>query len=662
MLILGILLGKYVDIPINISLFVITFGLTFLWVTYKQRDGQTAYSFEIISLLLVLALGVLIICLHKPKNQPWHYLNLQEEVSETYAIKVVSILRPGTFNNRYLAALIPATENKMRGKLLLHSPDSIQLNIDEELLLWKPWKPIDPPLNPGQFNYARYMADQGVFARIDLKPTNFVRLPKPAKTWRGRIGRARAHLSRKINEMPLEADTKDIMRAMLLGQRNTLDATLYEEYKDAGAVHLLAISGLHVGILVLMLQFILVPLRRFSRGEHKQFVSIVLFLWAYAALAGFTPSVVRAVTMFSFVTYALVIKRSGNSYNIIALSLFFILLVLDPNFLFQAGFQMSYAAVLAILWLYPKLISLWHPKSKILGYFWQLLAVSISAQVGVLPISLYYFHQFPGLFFISNLLIVPMLGLVLGLGFLLLVLSLIQTTPVFLFKFYDQLLIAMNTIVQWVAQQENFILRDIPFDGVQVFLSYSILILLIAAIEYRKTKFVWITGCSILLFQVWAFRQKLHVQNRSELILYHQVAQTLLVEEYAEQAHVFIRKKGDAYSASILQNAAVHNRIKEMEVKPLENSYVWKGKHILLVDKTGIHYTFPNEIDFLILTDNPKVNLDRVLTLHPHARIIADGSNYTFLIDTWRASCSKAKRPFHYTGEKGAYYFEKNIL
>ena len=319
---------------------------------------------------------------------------------------------------------------------------------------------------------------------------------------------------------------------------------------------------------------------------------------------------------------------------------------------------MSYAAVLAIIWLYPKLIRIWHPKQKILRYFWQLLALSLSAQVGVLPISLYYFHQFPGLFFISNLLIVPMLGIVLGMGFLLLALSLIHTTPAFFTKFYDQLLIAMNTLVQWIAQQETFIFRDIPFDGVQIFLSYSALILLIAAIELRKTKFIWLTGCSILLFQVWAFTLKLHVQNRSKLTLYHQIAQTLLVEEYAGQANVFIRKKEDAYSASLLQSAAVQNRIKEMEIKALKNAYLWKGKGILLVDKTGVHHRLPKTIDFIILTDNPKINIDRILISHPNARIIADGSNYTYLIDAWRASCSKSKRPFHYTGEKGAFYFE----
>ncbi|MBT8234987.1 MAG: DUF4131 domain-containing protein, partial [Bacteroidia bacterium] len=174
MLILGILLGKYIDIPIGIPLLVTTLGLVFLGARYKQRESLPEYSYEMISLLIVLALGVLIISLQKPKHQRHHYMNLQEEVSETYAIKIVSILRPGSFNNRYLANLLPASQNKIRGKLLIHCPDSIHLKIDEELLIWQPWKPIDPPLNPGQFNYSRYMADQGVFARINLNPYQYL--------------------------------------------------------------------------------------------------------------------------------------------------------------------------------------------------------------------------------------------------------------------------------------------------------------------------------------------------------------------------------------------------------------------------------------------------------------------------------------------------------
>lgn len=631
-------------------------------MTYKQKNCSPTYTFEILSLLSVVALGVLVISLQQPKYRINHYITLQEKVPETYTVKVIESLRPGSYNNRYLATFMPKTEPVLQGKLLIHSPDSIHLKIDDELIIWTPWKRIVPPLNPGQFDYAQYMADQGVYARIDIKSYNYKILHSPIKTWKGWIALLREQLGRKIRMLPLEDDTKDIMQAMLLGQRSNMDPSLFSGYKDAGAVHLLAISGLHIGILVLILKFIFAPLYSFPRSQHLQFASIVLILWGYAALAGFTPSVVRAVSMFSFVTYALVIKRSGNSYNIIALSLFFILLALDPNYLFQVGFQMSYGAVLAIIYLYPKLMKLWCPKHKIPKYLWQLLAVSISAQLGVLPISLYYFHQFPGLFFISNILIVPLLGIVLGMGFLLLGLSLLEIAPYFLIRIYDQVIILINTLVQWIAQQEIFIFRNIPFDGFQVFLSFAILLLMIALIEFRKTKIIWILACTILLFQGWTIRQKVQMKNRSKLILYHQIAQTLLVEENAGHAIAYLRNEEDTYSASILQTAAIQNRIKDIVIRPLRNSYMWKGKHILVIDNSGIRHGLQKAVDYIILTENPKINLDRVLATCPNARIIADGSNYTYLTDTWRTTCNKAKRPFHYTGEKGAFYFDERIF
>ncbi|NND14759.1 MAG: DUF4131 domain-containing protein [Eudoraea sp.] len=657
-LILGILLGKHIDFPVGILLFVLVLGLGFLGFTYNQKKRSSNYTFEVTSLILVFALGVLTISLHKPQYQRQHYAMLQEELPETYAVKITASLRPGNFHNRYLAKLIPVSSTAMRGKLLLQCPDSIQLTIDDELVIWKPWRPISPPQNPGQFNYARYMEDQGVYARIVLKPSDYMKLPSSGKTMNGAIGIVRNNLSKKLQELPLEEHTIDIMQAMLLGQRTNMDSTLYTGYKDAGAVHLLAISGLHIGILVLLLQVLFAPLRHLPGGQIWQFGSIVLFLWGYAALAGFTPSVVRAVTMFSFITYALIIKRSGNAYNIIALSLFFILLVLDPNYLFQAGFQMSYAAVFAIIWLYPKLTSLWRPEQKVTRYFWQLLSVSICAQIGVLPISLYYFHQFPGLFFISNILIVPMLGVVLGMGFLLLVLSLFEMVPDFLTHVYDQLIIWMNAIVQWIAQQESLIFRDIPFDGVQLFLAYTILLLFIAWYEVRKSKFIWMLGGALLIFQGWVFGQKLGQKNSNALILYHQIAQTLLVEEYADQALAFMRNEEDLFSASLLQNSVIYNRIENIGIQPLKHSYYWKGSHILLVDKSAVFPKSFDPVNYLVLTDNPKINLDRVLANNPSSQIIADGSNYTYLIDAWRASCLQANRPFHYTGEKGAFYFE----
>ena len=164
-----------------------------------------------------------------------------------------------------------------------------------------------------------------------------------------------------------------MIQALLLGKRDDISETNYNNYKNAGVVHILAVSGLHVGIILFLLEFILSPLERLPKGKTIKLIVVVLLLWGYAFVAGLSPSIFRAVTMFSFVAYALYLSRPTNLFNIIALSMLFILLV-KPLFLFQVGFQMSYAVVFAIVWIYPKLQKFWFPENIIIRKTWQLLS------------------------------------------------------------------------------------------------------------------------------------------------------------------------------------------------------------------------------------------------------------------------------------------------
>ena len=149
-----------------------------------------------------------------------------------------------------------------------------------------------------------------------------------------------------------------------------------------------------------------------------------------------------------------------------------------------------YAAVFAIVWVYPMLQRFWFPKNVLLQKVWQLTSVSIAAQLGVLPISLFYFHQFPGLFFVSNLLIIPFLGILLGMGILVIALALLNLLPKFLVVLYDFLIDAMNSLVGWVAGQKVFIFRDIHFDAVQLVLGYAVIILLVQMLVKADYKIV----------------------------------------------------------------------------------------------------------------------------------------------------------------------------
>ena len=192
----------------------------------------------------------------------------------------------------------------------------------------------------------------------------------------------------------------------------------------------------------------------------KIILIIVLLLWCFAIIAGLSPSVTRAVTMFSTISIAMHLKRPTNIYNTLVISAFVILLF-KPTFLFEVGFQMSYLAVLGIVSVQPIIYKLWKPKLWAVDKIWQIFSVTLAAQAGVVPISLFYFHQFPGLFFISNLVVIPFLGAILIGGILVIITSLLNILPQVLANIYGMIISWMNDFVSWVSLQEEFLFKEI---------------------------------------------------------------------------------------------------------------------------------------------------------------------------------------------------------
>ena len=189
--------------------------------------------------------------------------------------------------------------------------------------------------------------------------------------------------------------------------------------------------------------------------------------------------------MFSIISVAMHLKQPTNIYNTLVISAFLILLC-KPAFLFAVGFQMSYLAVLGIVSVQPILYKLWKPKYAVFDKLWQIFTVTLAAQAGVIPISLFYFHQFPGLFFISNIVVIPFLGLILGFGLLVMALALLNILPNFMVIAYSYIIDSLNTFVAWAAQFEDFLFRDIPFTILQVIVSYFIIMTLVQVYKFIK--------------------------------------------------------------------------------------------------------------------------------------------------------------------------------
>jgi competence protein ComEC len=653
----GIILGFYLEVAPLFPLLVMLLLFPILFWLRKRQSREGLPYFEVVTTLTTIGLGMFVVAMAKGTTLENHYSQHDFEKENLWHLKVREVLKPNPYSQRYVTQVISLDDEKVTGKILLNLPaDStvLRLTVDDEIFVHSSAEAIRPPLNPHQFDYKDYLRKQAIYHQVRTAQSTILIDDNPSSTLLGLASNAREHIISKLKKQSFGPEELSVIQALLLGQRDDISESTYNDYKNAGAVHILAVSGLHVGILLLLLQFLLLPLERFPKGKTAKLVLVVLLLWAYAFVAGLSPSIVRAVTMFSFLAYAMHLNRPTNSFNIIALSILFILLI-KPLFLFQVGFQMSYAAVFTIVWIYPKLQKFWFPENVVVRKTWQLLSVSIAAQLGVLPISLFYFHQFPALFFISNLVIIPFLGLILGMGILIIVLSLANQLPAFLVTAYDWIIGIMNAVVNWVAKQEGFIIKDIPFDSVQLILGYFAIISLVLFLSRPKRKIALVLFAGIITLQGWAIWNQFQLQQKESLILVHRTRNTILFHQTGNVLNVLAQDSSNV--DRIVNDYAVAERIQQITKNQIQNSYLINQKKLYVMDSLGF-YPLNKELDFLLLTQSPKINLERLLdSIHPKM-VLADGSSYKSYVERWKATCAQKEIPFHYTGEKGYYVFD----
>jgi competence protein ComEC len=460
-LILGIVLGYSLNIPVHISAIgtLTILVLLFILLTRSKKRFSQNIWFGCVAFLAMVLVGILTVNLHNQKNFTNHYSNsISKSLDELHTVtfRIREVLKPGNYYDKYVIDILEINGNKAIGKSLLNiKKDSISnnLKVDDIFVARTNFKNLIDPLNPGQFNYKNYLKKKYIYHQLFVENTALLQLSTKHTTIFGLANNIRAHVNAKLKPYNFKPDELAIINALLLGQRQDISEKVYTSYTNAGAIHILAVSGLHVGIILLILSVALKPLERLKHGKLIKTILLVLMLWSFAIIAGLSASVTRAVTMFSIVAIGMNLNRPTNIYNTLAISILVILLI-KPLFLFDVGFQLSYLAVLAIVTIDPVLYKLWQPKNWLLDKYWHTFTITIAAQFGIIPISLYYFHQFPGLFFISNLVIIPFLGVVLAFGVLIMLLAVLNVLPKIIASLFGSVISWMNNFIGWVAHQE----------------------------------------------------------------------------------------------------------------------------------------------------------------------------------------------------------------
>jgi len=330
-------------------------------------------------------------------------------------------------------------------------------------------------LYPNQFDYGKYLRNTGISGTVYIPAWSYEFIEVDEFSLRGLLNRLRGNLLKKLNEDSIPLREYGVISALLVGDRSFLDPQLRNDFADAGAVHILAVSGLHVGIIYLLFLSLLNLFFK-NRAKLLKFLLVLLILWGYAALTGFSPSVLRAAAMFSFIALGKYHKRYGNIYNMIAASAL-ILIALNPLLITQIGFQLSYLAVIGIVFFFPKFHSLWTIENKYLDKLWSLFCVSIAAQLATFPLSIYYFHQFPSLFMVTNILVIPLASFILYFG----VAWIIFLWLPYVCDVFAWITIILTRILNTVVERINAIpyakIEDLYLSSVSVLLIYLLIVL-----------------------------------------------------------------------------------------------------------------------------------------------------------------------------------------
>ncbi|MFT5791572.1 MAG: competence protein ComEC [Saprospiraceae bacterium] len=658
-LVLGIIFGYFFLLSYTIISYLLLGLFLLLGFVYWYSNSMfnRNFIFVITSYLLTFTVGVSVITLNNDLNHKNHYSHFLEGENESILI-VEKTLKSGNFNDKYEAEVVKVNNHNTIGKVLLNvKKDSLsQLSIDDKIYVKSDFLEVLPPKNPYYFDYGNYLKKQNIYHQSFIENGGYLKLEKRKFSFQGLAHQLRHRINVKLQANGFKGDELAVINALLLGQRQDISPELLNSYAGAGAIHILAVSGLHIGILLLILNFLLTPLERFKRGKLIKLILIVSLLWTFAFIAGMSASVVRAVTMFSAVAIGMLVNRPTNVYNTLVISMFFLLLF-NPYFLFEVGFQLSYLAVFSIVWIQPMIYSIWKPKWKVIDYFWQLLTVSIAAQFGVIPLSLYYFHQFPGLFFISNLVIIPVLGTILIGGIVVIILALINMLPSFIAKAYYYLIYTMNYVVDWVAQQEDFLIKNIAFSLLMVILSYLLIVMGIRLIERRSFKrLTGLLGALILLFSVLIY-QKYERQSTDELIVFNKSRFSIIGNRVGNNLTVLHTLDSATYTKdnTVNQYDLGSGNLKISYKESISNILNFKHRKLLVIDSLGVYDVNGYMPEIVIIQQSPKINFERMIDLLQPKMIIADASNYKSYVMRWEKTCLKKRTPFHYTNKKGAY-------
>ena len=375
---------------------------------------------------------------------------------------------------------------------------SLDLEYGDCILIFTDPEALEKPPNPEQFDYKDYLYKRGVTHQVYLKSDAWSDIghneSNPIYRYSYQI---RDFLLETMSNLGVNEDEYAVAAAILLGYDDSLPYDLRQKYVAAGSMHILCVSGLHVGVIFMVFSYMLFFLNERKKWQRIAKQLILLFLiWFYALLAGLAPSILRATIMLSFVIIGDAIGKKGVLLNSLAASAF-ILLCINPANLFDIGFQLSYVAVIGIVVLQSPISKMFYSKYKIVNKIWEITSVTIAAQIATVPFTIYYFHQFPLYFWLSNLFMTPISSVVIIGGMVMLLVFFIPYINNVVAFLVSKMIFLMNCCVSWIESLPYSIVKGLYINEVQFVILLLMLLSILFMVGLKSKKMLF--GVMIML-------------------------------------------------------------------------------------------------------------------------------------------------------------------
>ncbi len=655
----------YFSLP-QILTVISAFILVSLIIEWRlQQNFSFRFSFGLNIMIFMVFAGYLLAQGRYERNHPAHFSNYSNENSllRLRLIEPVSE-KTNTYQivGRATHILSGDTIVKVKGKLIAYfEKDSLSasLNYGDIIFIENNIQEVRPPQNPNAFNFKNFLANQNIFHQVYRRSGQWYQ----GSGNEGNIIVSFAHQMRQKALETLEANNISgrefsVASALLLGYRDYLDEDLQREFAGAGAMHILCVSGLHVGIIFLALNILLGFLKKLPRGKIIKTMVIIILIWFYAAITGFSPSVMRASTMFSFVAVGQSFSRSTNIYNTLAASALF-LVILDPFIIKRIGFQLSYIAVISIVWLQPMFYKLLYFKNPVLSYSWGIITVSLAAQLGTGPLALYYFNQFPNYFLLTNLAVIPLTGLIIKTGILFFIVSPIGFLSHIAGIVLSFIVLVLHNIVR--------IIEGLPGSvSMNVFITFHETLFIFGLIAVTglfwvsaKKAFAYAILLTGLLLSVSLSLRQIKNDRQQRLVVY-QVPNGSAIDFFSGKSCYFLACETTLSNPRNLSFHVNENRLRmgtSGKVQDLINpddevfagNGIYKrgpfiyfaGKTIKIIQPENAT-DFPDVIEginYLVLFQNPRISIEKLNELFPGSSIIIDSSNSFRNSQRWAEEC-----------------------